>query len=147
MYLLFRIPNSNTKMTYGTKLRKIREKNKLSQQEIADQLQISQSTYSQWESDLTTFKVEYLPKLAEIFKIDVTELIVEGTVVKVMNNQEHKNNEYSVVGFEINMDVRDLYHKLLLSKDEIIQSKNEIIEIRKQEIEKLRAIIQELKQI
>jgi len=74
-------------MTYGTKLRKIREKNKLSQQVIADQLQISQSTYSQWESDLTTFKVEYLPKLAEIFKIDVTELIVEGTVVKVMNNQ------------------------------------------------------------
>ena len=68
-------------MTYGTKLRKIREKNKLSQQEIADQLQISQSTYSQWESDLTTFKVEYLPKLAEIFKIDVTELIPEGTVV------------------------------------------------------------------
>jgi len=134
-------------MTYGTKLRKIREKNKLSQQEIADQLQISQSTYSQWESDLTTFKVEYLPKLAEIFKIDVTELIPEGTVVKVMNNQEQKNNEYSVVGFEINMDARDLYQKLLLSKDEIIHSKNEIIEIRKQEIESLKAIIKELKRI
>jgi replicative DNA helicase len=53
----------------------------------------------------------------------------------------------SVVGFEINMDARDLYQKLLLSKDEIIHSKNEIIEIRKQEIESLKAIIQELKRI
>ena len=64
-----------------------------------------------------------------------------------MNNQEQKNNEYSVVGFEINMDARDLYQKLLLSKDEIIHSKNEIIEIRKQEIESLKVIIQELKRV
>ena len=54
-------------MTFGTKLHKLREKTCLSQQEVADLIGVSQNTYSRWESDLCTFKIEYLPKLAEGF--------------------------------------------------------------------------------
>jgi len=56
-------------MTFGTKLHKLREKSRLSQQEVADFIGVSQNTYIRWESDLSTFKIEYLPKLAEAFKV------------------------------------------------------------------------------
>jgi len=56
-------------MTFGTKLHKLREKSRLSQQEVADFIGVGQNTYSRWESDLSTFKIEYLPKLSEAFKV------------------------------------------------------------------------------
>jgi len=106
-------------MTFGTKLHKLRERNRLSQQEVADFIGVSQNTYSRWESDLSTFKIEYLPKLAEVFKVEASELIPQGTTVKIVNNSDNKDN--SVKGFEINMDARELYRDLLASKDEVIR--------------------------
>jgi len=106
-------------MTFGTKLHKLRERNRLSQQEIADFIGVSQNTYSRWESDLSTFKIEYLPKLAEVFKVEASELIPQGTTVIIVNNSDNKDN--SVKGFEINMDARELYRDLLASKDEVIR--------------------------
>jgi transcriptional regulator with XRE-family HTH domain len=107
-------------MTYGTKLHQFREKSRLSQQEVAEKLGIGQSTYSQWESDQSTFKVEYLTKLAEIYDVDATELIPQGTTVKIVNSGNQKIDN-SVIGFEITMDARELYKDLLNSKDEIIR--------------------------
>jgi transcriptional regulator with XRE-family HTH domain len=107
-------------MTYGTKLRQYREKARLSQQEVAENLGVGQSTYSQWESDKTTFKVEYLNKLANLFGVAATDLIPEGTAVKIANNVS-QNFDNSVVGFEINMNSKDIYKDLLESKDEIIR--------------------------
>jgi transcriptional regulator with XRE-family HTH domain len=117
-------------MTFGTKLLKLREKNRLSQQEVADLIGVSQNTYSRWESDLSTFKIEFLPKLAEVFKVDPTELIPQGTTVNIVNSGSQKIDN-SVVGFEINMDAKELYKDLLASK-------NEIIRLLKDEIDKLR---------
>ena len=107
-------------MTFGTKLHKLREQNRLSQQEVADLIGVSQNTYSRWESDIITFKIEYLPKLAEVFKVEPTELIPQGTTVKIVNSGNQKIDN-SIVGFEINMDARELYRDLLASKDEVIR--------------------------
>ena len=106
-------------MTFGTKLHKLREKSRVSQQEVADFIGVGQNTYSRWESDLSTFKIEYLPKLAEAFKVEPTGLIPQGTTIKIINN--HDNKDTSVNGFEINMDARELYKDLLSSKNEVIR--------------------------
>ncbi len=109
-------------MTFGTKLRKHREKRRLSQREVAEQLDIAQATYCNWEMDVSSCRVDYLPKLAQVLDVDIMELLPEGTVVKVMNNQNQKNHDTSVVGFEVTMsDSRALYVELLSSKDEIIR--------------------------
>jgi transcriptional regulator with XRE-family HTH domain len=118
-------------MTFGTKLHKLREKNRLSQQEVADLIGVSQNTYSRWESDLSTFKIEYLSKLAEAFKVEATDLIPQGTTVKIVNNKDNKDT--SVNGFEINMDARELYKDLL-------DSKNEVIRLLREENERLKKI-------
>ena len=107
-------------MTFGTKLRKFREQNRFSQQEVADLIDVSQNTYSRWESDQSTFKIEYLPKLANVFKIDPIELIPKGTTVKIENNSNPKMDNQGV-DFEIKMDARELYKELLESKNELIQ--------------------------
>ena len=44
---------------------KLREMSRLSQQVVAG---VSQNTYSRWESDLSTFKIEYLLKLTNVLK-------------------------------------------------------------------------------
>lgn len=48
-------------MTNGTILRKLRERKHLSQKEIAEKLDIAQSTYSQWESDISSLKLICCP--------------------------------------------------------------------------------------
>jgi transcriptional regulator with XRE-family HTH domain len=106
-------------MTFGTKLRKFRELNHLSQQQVAELIGVKQNTYGRWESDESSFKIEYLTKLAEVFKIDPIELIPQGTTVKIVNNTDNKDN--SVNGFQISVDARELYKDLLDSKDEIIR--------------------------
>lgn len=117
-------------MTFGTRLLKLRKESRLSQQQVADLIDVSQNTYSRWESDLSSFKIEYLPKLANVFNVEPTELIPQGTIVKIVNNKGNKDS--SVNGFEISMDARELYKDLL-------ESKNEVIRLLKTENERLKA--------
>ena len=130
---------------WGIKLRKHRLQLKFSAQEIADELNVSQGTYHNWKTDKTTLPAKYLPKLAEIFKTDVTELMPENTVVKIMNNQEQKSHDSSIVGFEVTLDAREFYKDLLSSKDEIItmlKAENNHLKARNEEFEG-KAIIRE----
>lgn len=108
-------------MTFGTKLRKHREKKRLSQKEVAEQIGVSQTTYHNWETDISSFRVEFLSKLAQVFEVAIIELMPDGATVKVTNNQHQKNHDTAIVGFEANMaGSHDLYADLLRSKDEII---------------------------
>ena len=61
-------------MGIGTNLKKLRSKTKYSQQDIADLLQIDRITYINWEKEATDIKSQYIPKLAEIFKVDILDL-------------------------------------------------------------------------
>ncbi len=106
-------------MTFGTKLRKLRDERKLSQQQVADSIGVKQNTYSRWESDLSTFKIEYLSKLAKVFNVEPIELISSDTNFSIVHNTNNKDS--SVNGFNIYMDMKDVFKDLLDSKDEIIR--------------------------
>ena len=71
-----------------------------------------------WENYESHFKIDHLPKLAEILQVDAADLLPEGAVVKIVNNKENKDN--SVNGFEIKMDERILSDRLLKSLEETI---------------------------
>jgi transcriptional regulator with XRE-family HTH domain len=104
--------------TYGTKLSQLRNKAKLSQQEVADFIGISRSTYNSWESDQASYKVEYLTQLADVFKVSPLELLPNANPIKIVNNHDNKDN--SINAFEVSVDAKELYKELLSSKDEII---------------------------
>jgi transcriptional regulator with XRE-family HTH domain len=61
-------------MTYGTILRNLRIKNNLSQTEVANNVELDQSTYSRIESDLSEPKASVLMKLAKYYQVDVNAL-------------------------------------------------------------------------
>lgn len=80
-------------MAIGTNLRKLRRNTKYSQQDIADLLNIDRVTYTKWENENTDVKSQYIPKLAEIFDVEISELFnFERNNSFINNNFDNKDN-------------------------------------------------------
>lgn len=62
-------------MKTGELLRKYRIERKLKQDEVAEYLSISQRAYSKLENNEIAVKVETLQKIAELFKVELTDLL------------------------------------------------------------------------
>lgn len=73
-------------MSLGTTLLKHRKRHHYSQQQVADLLEISQSTYCDWESDTTTPKTENILKIANLYDLDVNELLYPDKSVNIVNS-------------------------------------------------------------
>ena len=58
----------DTMSTFAKRLREERTKAKLTQQEMADQLNISRGAYAQYENDMTQPSIETLVKIANVLK-------------------------------------------------------------------------------
>lgn len=68
-------------MTIGEKIYKYRKQAGLSQEELADKMNVSRQSVSLWETDQTTPSVDKLVMLAEIFSVSMDELC--GTSEKI----------------------------------------------------------------
>ena len=64
----------------GTIIKELREKNKMTQRDLADKLGVSDKSVSKWETSRGLPDITLLEPLAEVFKISVTELISGNTV-------------------------------------------------------------------
>jgi len=62
----------------GDKLRKLRVERNISQQYVADKLDIDRKTYANWEANLVDVKGSLIPKLAEIFGVEISELYAKN---------------------------------------------------------------------
>ena len=61
-------------MTLGTKLSQLRRNRKLSQSEISNHLEVSQTAYSKWESDQSKPSINNLFKICEFYEEDIYSL-------------------------------------------------------------------------
>ena len=61
--------------SFGTRLANLRREHNLTQNDIADRLNISAQAVSKWENDLTSPDIDTLVKLSDIFDITVDELL------------------------------------------------------------------------
>ena len=64
----------------GTVIRELREKNKMTQLQLAEKLGVSDKTVSKWETAKGYPDITLLEPIAEVFRISVTELISGNTV-------------------------------------------------------------------
>lgn len=62
-------------MNFGENFKNIRKQCGLSQQEVADKLQIKQSSVSDWENDVSRPDYEKLIALAELYDVTMYELL------------------------------------------------------------------------
>ena len=84
-------------MKIHDKLRMVREQNKLSQEEVAEQLSMSPSGYAKIERGETKLHLDKLEKIAQIFHIDVVDLINNDKNICVLINEDSSSssNYYS----------------------------------------------------
>lgn len=58
-------------MTYNERIREIREDNSLTQQKVADLLNIGQRTYADYESGKTRIPIDNIMKLARFYNVSM----------------------------------------------------------------------------
>ena len=97
MSILFRKCLIGAEMKIHDKLRMVREQNKLSQEEVAEQLSMSPSGYAKIERGETKLHLDKLEKIAKIFHIDGVDLINndKNICVLINENSSSSSNYYS----------------------------------------------------
>lgn len=79
--------------TISKNLKKLREsKTPYSQKEFAELIGVKQNTYSTWESGTADVKSEYIPKIAELFGVEIKDLF-ETFSTKIKISQINKDNK------------------------------------------------------
>lgn len=66
-------------MTLGNRIRKLRTQRKLSQEYLAEQLEVSRQAVSKWENDVSCPDTQKLIRLAELFRVSVEYLATGDT--------------------------------------------------------------------
>jgi transcriptional regulator with XRE-family HTH domain len=113
-------------MSLGEKLLELRNGKK--QEQIAFDLEVSQSTYCDWENDVSIPKRKNLIKLAEYFNVDLSELDEEIYNVSVGNiensvalinspNSRIKNSTEAII------KIADSLERLTLLVEKLIEEK------------------------
>lgn len=74
-------------MNFSEQIKKIRINRKITQQEMADKLNVSRQAISNWENDRNLPDIEMIIKIAQIFNLTLDELILGGMN---MNNMTEK---------------------------------------------------------
>ena len=82
-------------MELGKKLQSLRKELNISQEQLAEQLNVTRQTISKWELGETTPDIKQAKKLAEIFKVSLDELLdtnIRDTVIEKVSNTEKMTN-------------------------------------------------------
>jgi transcriptional regulator with XRE-family HTH domain len=116
-------------MKINEKIKYYRTKNKYSQENMAYALGIDQSQYCRREIGDAKFTIDDVLKIAELFKIEISDMIESKTIFHNSNNQHGDNDGQYINSSE---QLVKQYEKRLKEKDELIADlKNQILNLEK----------------
>jgi len=105
----------------------IREMRGLSQENVADSLNISQSTYSLYESNKVNISAEMLEKIAGI--LNVSPLDIMSQQPAIINFQSNQGTQQAIGHIDTYTATnKELYTEMLASKNAEIERLQKIIE-------------------
>ena len=81
-------------MAIGNNIRKLRIAKNLSQQLVADSLSIDRRTYAAWEQGTQDIKSSFIPRIAEFFDVDISDLFSSETNIHI--KQSFKDSTGSI---------------------------------------------------
>ena len=70
-------------MAIGNTIRKLRIEKNLSQQIVADNLNIDRRTYAAWEKGTQDIKSSFIPRLADFFGVEIADLFNSETTINI----------------------------------------------------------------
>ena len=82
-------------MNIGERIYELRRKNSMSQEDLAEKMNVSRQSISKWESSQSVPEVERIVQLSNIFNVS-TDWILKGENSKNKKSQSNKNNLKSV---------------------------------------------------
>ncbi len=127
-------------MKTNEKLRQLREMQNWSQEEMAEKMRMSASGYAKIERGDSTLNIERLEQIAQIFNIDIADLISQDKgFIFVVGGDYGDNN--SICHYTTADALITENEKLKL----IIEHKNELLKQQKREISLLNELIKSLK--
>ena len=86
-------------MELGNKIIKLRKREKLSQESLADKLNVTRQTISNWELNITKPDINQIKKISKIFNISIDELL---------ENELKSNDKKKAVSNENNSTKRNI---------------------------------------
>lgn len=100
-------------MTTGTKIRQFREKKRLSQEDLAHIVGVSQVTIGNWEQG-KSIKHEFIRKLANALEVSTDFLLedIQNTDLKTFPNRENLENDFEITIKATNHLFDDLNKKM-----------------------------------
>ncbi|MCU7614978.1 helix-turn-helix domain-containing protein [Chryseobacterium sp. GMJ5] len=107
-------------MKIGQKLKGMRIEKGFSTIEVAEKLDISESTYRRFEGDKSFPDIFILDKIAKVYDKTLNDLLPEGMTVINHNNGEYSNNAGYIVNQYLSEKVVEQYEERLKDKDEQI---------------------------
>jgi transcriptional regulator with XRE-family HTH domain len=116
----------------GKKLTELRKRKGISQEELATDLKISQSTISNYEIDATSPTIDILQKICDYFQIPITNLFSDEKFVF-----HTENNNGGNIGF-INSTLNTFSEKIFELYETRIKEKDELIDYLKTENQNLK---------
>jgi helix-turn-helix domain-containing protein len=130
-------------MSVNDKIRTIRETRNWSQEDMAEKMNMSKNGYAKIERGETKLNLHKLEQIANIFNIDVLELIKNDDKNVLFFMNDHNTNYY---GSNENLTSEiDLLKLTILHKDELLKQRDLVIEQKDSEISALKEIISLLK--
>lgn len=130
-------------MSVNEKIRTIRETRNWSQEDMAEKMNMSKNGYAKIELGETKLNLHKLEQIANIFNIDVLELIKNDDKNVLFFMNDHNTNYY---GSNENLTSEiDLLKLTISHKDELLKQRDLVIEQKDSEISALKEIISLLK--
>ena len=99
-------------MTFGEKLQVLRRKAGLSQDALAEQLEVSRQAVSKWERDETMPETEKVIRIARLFQVSLDELLMDSERVSSAQPQQQATPRPSSAQSQFRRDMRRHGYKL-----------------------------------
>ena len=109
--------------SFGKKLSELRKQKGLSQEELACDLDISQSSISNYESGYTNPDLDIVKRISDYFHVPIAYLFSDDKPIFYTNENTGSNNGF----YMINSTLNTVSEKLIELYERIIQEKNEQI--------------------
>ena len=133
-------------MSVYEKIRKIRELNRWSQEEMAKRLNMSPNGYAKIERGETKLRLEKLTQIAQVFNMDVLELMANDKGMVFFMNESCDYNYMGATTYH-HTHYAEVANSAEIEKLKlIIEHKDEIIEQKNSELAALKKIIALLEQ-
>lgn len=131
-------------MVLNEKIRVLREMKQWTQEQMAEKMKMSKSGYAKIEQGKSKVNTERLTQIAEIFDIDVPELLSMGLhgTFNLLNENSSQSNYYGV-NDKLLAEI-DKLNLIIEHQKEIINQKDEMLRHRDSENALLKQIIEKL---